>query len=175
MPPTKIPLLGRLAVHHKLVTPDQLEEALRDHGQGAPASNLGEILLARGFVSKKQLAALLKAQQEIVARERTRRAAELGAAAGSEEPAPAPAEAGSRAAAAEAAKPAEPRPARSTRGPARSARAPTPAAVEAADAGLGAVGELLRDAVQRGASDIHVHAGAPVRLRIHGALAPEPT
>src|SRR5215470_13493646 len=131
MPPTKTPLLGRLAVHHKLVTPDQLEEALRDHGQGA--SNLGEILVARGFVSKKQLAALLKAQQEVLARERTRRAAELGAAAGSEEPAPAPAEAGSRAAAAEAAKPAEPRPARSARGPA-------PAAVEAADAGLGALG-----------------------------------
>src|SRR5215468_6155607 len=153
MPPTKTPLLGRLAVHHKLVTPDQLEEALRDHGQGA--SNLGEVLVARGFVSKKQLAALLKAQQEIVARERTRRAAELGAAAGSEEPAPAPAEATSRAAAAEAAKPAEPRPARSARGPARSARGPAPAAVEAADAGLEALGELLRDAVERGASDIH--------------------
>src|SRR5262245_43407544 len=102
MPPTKIPLLGRLAVHHKLVTPDQLEEALRDHGQGAPAPNLGEILVARGFVSQKQLAALLKAQQEIVARERTRRVAELGAAAGNAEPAPeaakaAPAEAAKRA------------------------------------------------------------------------------
>jgi twitching motility protein PilT len=29
---------------------------------------------------------------------------------------------------------------------------------------------LLRDAVQRGASDVHVHAGSPLRLRVHGAL-----
>jgi len=166
MPPTKIPLLGRLAVHHKLVTPDQLEEALRDYGQAPASANLGEILVARRLVSKPQLAALLKAQEEIVARERAKRAAGLGAAVAHDEPAasaPAAAEAPSRAVPA-AAGPA-PAPAR-RRAP---AVAPT-----GADAGLAELGELLRGAVQRGASDIHLHAGAAPSLRIHGALAPEP-
>jgi type II secretory ATPase GspE/PulE/Tfp pilus assembly ATPase PilB-like protein len=134
MPPTKVPLLGRLAVHHKLVTLDQLEEALRDQGEQGAGANLGEILLARGFLKQKQLAALIRAQQEIVERERTRRAAELGAAAGSEGAAP-------------VAQPAAP---------------------------AGAAPRSARDAVQRGASDIHLHAGAPVRLRIHGTLGVEP-
>src|SRR5215510_3136821 len=88
MPPTKIPLLGRLALHHKLVTADQLEDALRDHGQAVTGANLGDILVARRLVTKEQLAKLLAAQQEIVARERAKRAAELGAAAGGPEEAP---------------------------------------------------------------------------------------
>src|SRR5262245_46935904 len=167
MPPTKIPLLGRLAVHHKFVTSDQLEEALRDQGRGATGANLGEILVARGFLKPKQLSALVKAQQDLIARDRLRRAAELGAAAGSEAAAPA-----ARPAAGEE-KPAPP-PARPTAAAAAKAAQPV-ASVAAAgpDAGLGPLGDLLRDALQRGASDVHVHAGAPVRLRIHGALAPE--
>ncbi len=131
MPPPKSPLLGRLAVHNKLVTVDQLEEALREQGQRGGTQNLGDILVEKGYLSPRQLAALVRAQGELVARDRARRAAELGAAAG-EEPAPAV------------------------------GRAPETQDLHA----------LLRDAVQRGASDVHVHAGAPVRLRTHGAFQP---
>jgi twitching motility protein PilT len=139
MPPPKSPLLGRLAVHNRLLTLDQLEEALREHGQGDGARNLGEVLVAKGYLTPKQLAALVRAQAELVARDRARRGAELGAASGAEvEPAAVPA----------AAAPA----------------APTTDAPE--------LHAVLRDAVQRGASDVHVHAGAPLRLRIHGAFQP---
>ena len=167
MPSAKVPLLGRLAVHPQLVTPDQLEEALRDQGQQGPGANLGDILVARGYLKEKQLATLLRAQQEIVARERTRRAAELGAAAGSEAAAP------DAQPAAPAAAPVEPaRPPAQRSAPVQAVAAVRPPAT--ADDALGALGDLLRDAIQRGASDIHLHAGAPVRLRIHGTLGVEP-
>src|SRR5262245_34840410 len=94
MPPVKTPLLGRLAVHNKLVSPDQLEEVLREQGQRGDSRNVGEILVEKGYLTKKQLAALVRAQAELVARDRARRAAELGAASGAEEEAGAPTAAG---------------------------------------------------------------------------------
>src|SRR5262245_43158798 len=93
MPPPKSPLLGRLAVHNKLITLDQLEEVLREQAQRNGGKNLGELLVEKGYVTPKQLAALVRAQGELVARDRARRAAELGAAAGAEAAPPAPAEA----------------------------------------------------------------------------------
>src|SRR5262245_53453415 len=86
MSPARSSLLGRLAVHNKLVTPDQLEEALREQGQRGGTANLGEILLEKGYLRPKQLAALVRAQRELIERDRARRAAELGAAAGAEPP-----------------------------------------------------------------------------------------
>src|SRR5262245_48743111 len=159
MPPPNSPLLGRLAVHNKLITLDQLEEVLREQAQRNGGKNLGELLVEKGYVTPKQLAALVRAQAELVARDRARRAAELGAAAGAEAaPAEAPVApaASERAPAAAAVAPAAP-------------TAPGAATSASAEADLHA---LLRDAVQRGASDVHVHAGAPLRLRVHGALQP---
>ena len=55
-------LLGRLAVHYKLITMDQLEEAIRDQGRrGKP---LGAILVERGLVSQANLDKLLAAQSQ---------------------------------------------------------------------------------------------------------------
>jgi twitching motility protein PilT len=191
MPPVKSPLLGRLAVHHKLVTPDQLEEALREQGERAGATNLGEILIERGHLTQKQLAALVKAQQELLARERVRRAAELGAAAGAgpepaagepaagepvagepvaAEPVPCEPVACEAVARSALAAPAEPSRGRVEPPPSSAARATPPASSATATGDAEALHALLRDAVQRGASDVHVHAGAPLRLRMHGAL-----
>jgi len=160
----KAPLLGRIAVHNKLLTLDQLEEALREQGQRGGSQNLGEILVAKGYLSAKQLAALIRAQGELVARERARRAAELGAAA-----APEP-ESGAEAPALEAvAEPPAP-PSSATRRSAVAETAPPSASSAGGDAPAAELEALLRDAVARGASDVHVHAGAPLRLRIHGRL-----
>jgi twitching motility protein PilT len=149
----KLPLLGRLAVHNRLLTMDQLEEALRAQGEGGGATNLGDILVEKGFLSARQLAALVRAQAELVARERLRRSAALGAAAA---PDPAP-ESGA--------------PERSAAEPAPAAPREPAGAGEAAPAADGdGLHALLRDAVGRGASDVHVHAGAPLRLRLHGEL-----
>ena len=159
----KAPLLGRLAVHNKLLTLDQLEEALREQGQRGGSQNLGEILVAKGYLSAKQLAALVRAQGEVVARERARRAAELGAAA-----APEP-ESGAEGASLEAAAEA---PASSPGAAQRGAVARTAPPIASSGDGAPAaeLEAVLRDAVARGASDVHVHAGAPLRLRIHGRL-----
>ena len=159
----KAPLLGRLAVHNKLLTLDQLEEALREQGQRGGSQNLGEILVAKGYLSAKQLAALIRAQGELVARDRARRAAELGAAA-----APEP-ESGALAPSLEAAAKAPAPPSSGTQRSAVAGAAPPPPTASPAG-GAAELLALLRDAVARGASDVHVHTGAPVRLRIHGHL-----
>ena len=68
--------------------------------------------------------------------------------------------------------------------PPTATQAPAPAAAAAAPAGPAlrvsgaprdpaALDALLRQAVDRGASDIHVHSGAPVQLRLAGALTAE--
>jgi len=166
----KAPLLGRIAVHNKLLTLDQLEEALREQGQRGGAANLGEILVAKGYLTAQQLAALVRAQGELVARERARRAAELGAAAAPES------EPGAVAAPLEAvAAPSGPVPALSPSAAEHAAVAAPARSTASSPGGEAAAAELealLRDAVARGASDVHVHAGAPVRLRIHGRLQP---
>jgi twitching motility protein PilT len=157
-------------VHNKLLTPDQLEEALREQGQRGGNENLGEILVAKGFLTPRQLDALVRAQGELVQRERARRAAELGAATAPEsEP---PTEAAPHEAVADAGAPAATEPAKPA---ARAVAAePVPASPSSAgeDAGSAELLALLQDAVARGASDVHVHAGAPIRLRIHGSLQP---
>ncbi|MCE9578471.1 MAG: hypothetical protein K8W52_35420, partial [Deltaproteobacteria bacterium] len=58
-------LLGRLAVHYKLITMDQLEEVLRDQGRRPRA--LGAILVERGLVSPQNLEKLLAAQAQYLA------------------------------------------------------------------------------------------------------------
>ncbi len=134
-------LLGRLALHYKLVTQEQLVRAARLQAQEGGVRRLGEILVAEGSLSGRDLERLLAVQREVVARQ--------------EAAAPAPAEA-------PAGMPAS-----------LAAPAAVPAALEApSSAGAGGLDAVLAHAVERGASDVHLHAGAPVQLRVHGRLEP---
>jgi twitching motility protein PilT len=126
--PPVVPLLGRLAVHHKMISIEQLAAVVRVQGSDVSSRRLGDILLDQGLLTQEQLAKLLRLQQELIAKQRARTASESAPAAA---PASAPA-------------------------------ASAPAA--------GALDAILRDAVGRGASDVHVHAGAPLQLRIAGKL-----
>jgi twitching motility protein PilT len=119
-------LFGRLALHYKLITREQLQEVTAQQAREGGARKLGELLLERGWLSQAQLDALLNAQREYLAKQ---------------------------ARAAEAAAPAV---------------AATPH--EAAAARMRRAEQVLEFAVKSGASDIHVHAGAPTRLRVHGSL-----
>ncbi len=114
-------LLGRLALHYKLVTQEQLARAARLQAEGGGARRLGEILVAEGYLAPHDLERLLVAQREVAARQEAVRAVPA---------------------------------------------APAPAAPER---GLDA---LLAGAVERGASDVHLHSGASIQLRIHGRLEP---
>jgi twitching motility protein PilT len=226
-----VPLLGRLAVQLKLMTPDQLGQALQLH-EREPEKPLGELFVELGLVSQPQLAKLLQVQRDVVAKHRAKAAAGKGQAAPAKAAAPRPAPEAKPAPAApppELAPAAPPAPAAELEldfavgtpqpgaapaaelaapppGPAAPAAelaapppapaAPPPAAAPAKAApvaasatsddenceslelelGRGAgdrdrLQQILRAAVEAGASDVHIHAGAPVKLRVNGAMA----
>ncbi len=225
----RVPLLGRLAVHNKMISMDQLTEATEEQGRRNGQSNLGEILVEKGSITTEQLAKLLNAQKQMVVRQRASQAASAAAPSLETEPpkpnatadsrsepmtpppvetptaAPAaPAASASSVAPAAAAAPAlEPEPKRAA--PAADSRpadpAPTPPVPPAtdpeparpvqstpapdspvvtlgedlavpSDADREAFDAMLKEAVAKGSSDIHVHAGSPLMFRVHGKLSP---
>jgi twitching motility protein PilT len=117
--PAPVPLLGRIAVQARLINMDQLAEATAEQGRRSDGTPLGDILVEKGLITPRQLAALLRKQQEIAARQRA---------------------------------------------------APAPAAAPPSRLDAAPLEALLRDAVARGASDVHVHAGAPPKFRVGGVL-----
>jgi twitching motility protein PilT len=157
--PKPTPLLGRLAVHLKMISMDQLAEAIRAQGRAGEEAKLGEIMVECGFIDRAQLAKLIAAQQQVIAKQKAAKSA-------------------APAAAAPPARPAAPRP----------TPAPAPRAAEAAPASgpapIAAVSEFkqpgaadrnrfldyLRRAIEHGASDIHLHAGAHALVRVGGRL-----
>ena len=206
-PKPATPLLGRLAVHLKMITMEQLTEVL--HEQSArPDAKLGELLVERGFIDHAQLGKLSAAQNQVLAKHKAKRAGQGGdsAPAGpASAPAAEPAASQAKPAASQArsapeanppaseAKPAAVDPAVAKPAP-QAAPAPPPASparpqrrrrsAEETGPALGQVGDwaqpgeqdrerflgLLREAVERGASDVHVHPGAPLQARIAGHL-----
>ncbi len=141
-------LFGRIALHYKLVTQEQLTEAATQHAAEGGLRGLGEILVEQGRLNERQLEQLRAVQRDYQAKQKTQTAPASGAPAVLEH-------------AADAAD-TEPPPG-STAAP----FGPAPLAWRTAERRLDA---LLAAAVDRQASDIHVHSGAPLRLRIHGQL-----
>jgi twitching motility protein PilT len=191
MPAAPNPLLGRIALHLKLISEDQLAAATRKQAESGSQKNIGTILCEMGFLTQAQLAQVLKARDQLVAKQR----AEQAVANADREPqvASAPAAPSARPAAAPAARPAAPPSARPAATPSASAARPAPAAKPAAPAASAApaarsaapgasavpaptgdvkeLHALLRLGVERGASDVHIHSGTPLRLRLHGQFA----
>ncbi|HYV19945.1 MAG TPA: PilT/PilU family type 4a pilus ATPase [Verrucomicrobiae bacterium] len=207
--PKSTELFGRIAVHLKLITMDQLAEAIRE--QAVEGGQLGELLIRKGVLTPDGLQKILAYQKEYLAKQAAAGAAGAakptapkGKPAGPAKPAtgkvgastaPLPAAtvaevAASHPSEAAAARPADAVAARRQDAPA--ARPPaTPGAARAGTAaqpgGQGFATQpprdrrrldaLLAKAVERRASDLHVHAGAPVKLRLNGELlddAPAP-
>ncbi|MBW2715968.1 MAG: hypothetical protein JRD03_07820, partial [Deltaproteobacteria bacterium] len=75
----RVSLLGRLAVHNKMISMDQLTESTEEQGRRNGQSNLGEILVEKGFITTEQLAKLLDAQKQMVVRQRASQAASAAA------------------------------------------------------------------------------------------------
>lgn len=178
-------LLGRLALHYKLATEDQLQAA-RLHQQ-ATGNDLGAALLAVGVLSPQRLAQLEAARAEV----QRRQAAPSGpAGAAAPPPAAAPPAPSASPAAAPADRPslplAPPAPLPALEPPAGAnmppqAALPTPPGAQA-PARPGApqpaqepraarrLDRILEFGVSQGASDIHFHSGAPIRYRRHGRM-----
>ena len=119
-PPREEGLFGRLALHYKLITEDQLAEATRLQARQATPARLGDILVELGYLQPAQIGQLLQVQREYLAK----------------------------------------------KAPAAATAAPTPEAAAPARQ----IDRLLALAVARGASDLHLHAGEPPRLRRQGHL-----
>ncbi len=150
-----VPLLGRLAVHFKMISMEQLAAATRELGAETSSRRLGDIFVDQGFITPDQLAKLLRAQQEVLAKQRAAGAAPEPAEAKAPVPAPAaaPVTAPARAAA-----------------PAPAAAAPKRAPVAGSATGTPELDRILRDAIAQGASDVHIHSGAAVQFRTAGKL-----
>ena len=194
-----VPLLGRIAIHLKMITHDQLAVVTRQQERDGHNQNLGDLMVECGYLNAAQLKRLVAAQKQVIAKQRASDAvatadAEPEVAPTSARSAPKPAAApvartDSRTPAASPAPtpatepslfddppPAARAPAGETPAPAATpavepSPAPAPEAAPApttSPASSGGLDDLLRAGVAKGASDIHIHSGLPMRLRLHG-------
>ncbi len=170
-------LLGRLAVHYKVLTQEQVAAALRQQRESGSPLALDAFLVAQGHVSAEVMKKLLVARQQYLQRQST-------AAPPAVPPPAASAPAGSASVPAASVSPAPimPTPAappQTVPTPAASvppaapriavAAAPLPGGKIAYRPGI-TLAELLRQALAAGASDLHVHAGSPLKVRLYGEL-----
>ena len=194
-------LLGRVAVAAKLISMEQLAEATREQARRNHKQNLGEILLALGFLTPAALERAIALQRSVVERARRGREPSGDKLQGPTKPlaqlaltrAPALARAVERPfeTPASAARPGPIEPntpdelgsqtdLRASEILAREVRPPQPTPVASRETLAQPCAEIervLAQAVSLGASDIHIHSGAPLRYRIHGRLVdqtPEP-
>jgi twitching motility protein PilT len=150
MSATPLPLLGRIAVQLKFITNDQLAAATRKQAELGGTQNIGAVLCEMGFLSQPQLAQVLKARDQLVAKQRAMQAVAKADAT------PEVAESAPRSA--------SPAP------PPEHLQRVAPRSFAAAMGGVDPreLHALLQVGVDRGASDVHIHAGQPLRLRLHG-------
>ncbi len=76
MPVKADALLGRIAVHLKLITMEQLSQATATQGRN-PGKRLGAILVEAGFITQRQLAQVLAAQKRYLAHQREKQQAAI--------------------------------------------------------------------------------------------------
>ncbi|MEM6703118.1 MAG: PilT/PilU family type 4a pilus ATPase [Acidobacteriota bacterium] len=178
-------LFGRIAVHYGLITREQLAEATRIQSREGSIRPLGQIFVDEGWIDDARRMQLLKVQREYIAKEA---AAAPAAPAPAAIPAPpaSPPTPGPTLTASEEVLPSigeeltegAPAPALDLGSPTPSpAAAPTPAASTPSNVSPPrnageprSLLEILEHAVAAGASDVHLHSGATVRLRQSGVL-----
>ena len=178
-----------------MITMEQLNEAVREHGRSG--KKLGLVLVEKGFLDPAALLRVVELQKQVLQKAKAKGSdtQQVGPAPVERAPEPPPSPSNPQAVSVEPSADllpdvapqetvliAEPEPPRQTPAPAD----PTPMASEAPKATVqvtkpaappvsasgrpSSLDELLRDAVAAGASDIHVHGGAPIKLRRHQNL-----
>ena len=73
-----LPLLGRLAIQLKLMTPAQLDQALEAHAISRETP-IGDLFVELGLISPPQLAKLNQVQRDVIAKHRAKAAGSAGA------------------------------------------------------------------------------------------------
>lgn len=142
-------LLGRLAVHYELLSADQVREALRQRQATESTLSFGDYLVVSGLLDRSTLSRLRRARDEYLRRRES--AARESSSASPVASAP----------------------------PTIAPTAPASAAPSAApvvsdhllDAQVGmSLADLLVKVAAAGGSDLHLHAGSPILIRLHGQL-----
>jgi twitching motility protein PilT len=177
-------LFGRIALHYKLVTREQLLEAAQLQSRDGDDRRLGEVLQAQGILTPRQIEQILAVQRDYAAKAARQESA----------PAPSPPPPSAPAALTPQAMPpltvqampelavappppppvmpttaAEPKP--NALSPAAPAAAGDPTAAPAFDLDAPrALDRLLERALKVGASDLHIHSGSPMKIRVHGQM-----
>jgi len=173
--PKQVELFGRIAVHLKLISMDQLTVAIRE--QAVEGTQLGEILVKKGFLTQDGLQQILQYQKAYLAKQGPAAKGKVGASTAPVPPAT-PAEVAAATGAPRAATtPQAATPAAAGSKVAAGAVSPGHAPVAAGVGDRKRLDGLLTRAVEMRASDLHVQAGAPVKLRLNGELlddAPQP-
>ncbi len=142
-------LTGRIAVQLKMITPDQLAEATRLLALAGNNKQIGQLLVEQGMLTQAQLQKVLLARQQLVAKQKAKQAIE--AADPEPEVVAAP-----------------PKP--QTSGSATGAPKVPPRPLQTGPRDPAELIALLKSGVDRGASDVHIHAGTPLRVRLHGSF-----
>ena len=186
-------LIGRLALHYKILSKEKVSEALRGWRAEGADEELGAFMVARGYLKPEVLQKLERAKAKYLERERGADTSAPGTVAPpTTESAPATASATPVASQPQDAPafvvetvpaPSAPEPAAASAPEASSVSAQTtagtsglPAAYESHPEwklrfGPGTTLEkLLRQTQAIGASDLHVHSGARIKIRLHGRL-----
>ncbi len=140
-------LFGRIALHYKLVTREQLLAATEWQAREGSGRRLGEILVERGHLTPAQLEQLLAVQRDYVAKQQTQSA-------------PVP-----------PSSPPQPAAPQASSAPAASAVSAGAAGADFQLDAPRALDRLLEHTLQSGASDLHVHSGSTLKLRTHGVLS----
>ena len=159
----QISLLGRIAVSAKLISQEQLLEALQAQDHLGATKRLGDILLELGYISQAQLEWLLRAQQTLLQRERQVEAERQHRANLEEQRSGAEDGTATLPQAETSSQPQASTP--------RSSAAPVPAqTVPSAQAAPPMLHRILARGMQLGASDVHIHTGLPIQMRVGGQL-----
>jgi twitching motility protein PilT len=170
-------LFGRLALHYKLITAGQLDEVHGLHALAGGRRQLPEILVEMGYLTPRQVEQLLVVQNEYLEKRRARAA--TPAAPTPEDTVATPDALPRDTAGMPVAEVSAPRVGAAMGLPSGSALPPIAAFSAAGTAAVvspgGVAGQrqleaVLQVAVERGASDVHVHSGAPIGLRLLGRL-----
>ncbi len=163
-------LFGRVVVAAKLISMDQLQIAQREQAKKGLAKSLGETLVDLQFLTPATLAKALELQKSVVEKARQKQAAEAAAALKSAPAQELGVETDARAARAHAHS-AVGAPSPAARQAVAAKTSPSGAGPIALDRGLD---NLLIEASGRLASDVHLHSGASLRVRVRGVLVEVP-
>ena len=184
-------LFGKIAVHNKLITPEQWEQALTFHSRTGGEVSVEDFLLQQGWVSEKHIEAIKRKLNEHFEKQKASAPKSVAKPPAADAPMPLADDAG-RMVAGSAVRPAESHfsdddGAKTQEMAAQAAPRPEPAPAPAAPEPAAVTGEripspvkplqldpfavqIMKEAIKLKASDVHFACGSPPFMRVNGAL-----